>query len=220
MAQGGLDKRGGSGAGRGPQWVFGVGGPRPAKRTPAQHRPRAPGSCADAIRTYCATPPRGARSHRTASPGHAHAGRGCVEGAQRRPHAQCALWQRRRAGSWGRDRRRETRAREKVHRHRGKRLKAGAGRRRLARSPARQARSSCYGFGVGGSAPAGGALSFNSELRAGPDPSDPSTRLSAASKSVFIGVSKNSTSFSNTRSSPSGISGSSDCSDGGGSWIM
>ena len=44
------------------------GGPRPAKRTPAQHRPRAPGSCADAIRTYCATTPRGARSHRTASP--------------------------------------------------------------------------------------------------------------------------------------------------------
>ena len=85
------------------------GGPRPAKRTPAQHRPRAPGSCADAIRTYCATPPRGARSHRTASPG--PQGRGCVGGAQRRPHAQCALWQRRRAGSWGRDRRRETRAR-------------------------------------------------------------------------------------------------------------
>ena len=68
VAQGGLDKRGGSGAGRGPLWVFGVGGPRPAKRTPAQHRPRAPGSCADAIRTYCATPPTGARSHRTASP--------------------------------------------------------------------------------------------------------------------------------------------------------
>ncbi len=148
VAQGGMDKRGGSGAGRGPLWVFGGGGPRPAKRTPAQHRPRAPRSCADAIRTYCATPPRGARSHRTASPGHAHAGRGCVEGAQRRPHAQCALWQRRRAGSWGRDRRRETRARRDVRRHQGKRLMAGAGRSRLARSPARQARSSCYGFGV------------------------------------------------------------------------
>ncbi len=65
----------------------------------------------------------------------------------RRPHAQCALWQRRRAGSWGRDRRREPCRRRDVHRHQGKRPMAGAGRSRLARSPARQARSSSYGFG-------------------------------------------------------------------------
>ena len=104
-----------------------AGGPRPAKPSPAQHRPRAPGSCADAIRTYCATPPRGARSHRTASPGPAHAGRGCVGGAQRRPHAQCALWQRRRAGSWGRDRRRENRALRDVRRRRGMTFRRGRG---------------------------------------------------------------------------------------------
>ena len=31
-------------------------------------------------------------------------------------------------------------------------------------------RSSCYGFGVGGEAPTGGASSLNSKLRADPDP--------------------------------------------------
>ena len=125
VAQGGMDKRGGSGAGRGPVWDFGGGAPRPAKPSPAPWSPRAPGSCADAIRTYCATPPRGARSHRTASPG--PQGRGCVGGAQRRPHAQCALWQRRRAGSRGRDRRRETRARRDVRRLRGITFRRGRG---------------------------------------------------------------------------------------------
>ena len=78
VAQGGMDKRGGSADGRGPLRVFGAGGPRPAKRTPAQWSPRAPGSCADAIRTYCATPPRWGEEppHRKPRP----AGRGCVGG--------------------------------------------------------------------------------------------------------------------------------------------
>ena len=46
-------------------------------------------------------------------------GEGAWEERQRRPHAQCALWQRRRAGSRGRDRRRKPCRRREVRRHRG-----------------------------------------------------------------------------------------------------
>lgn len=72
----------------------------------------------------CDAPERGEEPpHRKPRP----AGRGCVGGAQRRPNAQCALWQRRRAGSRGRDRRRETRARRDVRRLRGITFRRGRG---------------------------------------------------------------------------------------------
>ena len=78
VAQGGMDKRGGSGAGRGPLWVFGVGGPRPAKRTPRA----APSARAGVLRrchknVLCDDPERGEEPpHRKPRP----AGRGCVGG--------------------------------------------------------------------------------------------------------------------------------------------
>ncbi len=176
-------------------WISGAGaqtagdrvGFRGWRSAAGEAKPRAaPSARAGVLRrchknVLCDAPERGEEPpHRKPRP----AGRGCVGGVpadrtHNAPYGRGGL-----GLSRGRDRRREPRARSDVRRHRGKRLMAGAGRRRLARSPARQARSSSYGFGVEGSASTAGPPSPSSKSKRRVDPFSskvsciPSCRLS------------------------------------------